>query len=501
MTNSPTLRQRQSLTPLLGGYQVKPEDDEEQFIDYDDESTMASTSLSTVASNVTGTQTVKDKKKNARMLDRCAGFSQSHGEWNIKRIVPDKFALYFWRDMYHSILNSPTWRLFSLLYLLYMLLVLGFAVVYLAVSKFSLYVPVEEGSGSSDASSNTDTLTEHEESSCGMDISNLSEALYFSLSTMTTIGYGVSDYYFGDCWTPFIVVLFQVLCAITYNAVAIGIIFQRLSRGQNRAQTVVFSDKAVIRRIKGKLYFMFQLCEQRKHQLAEAHVRLYCVRHEREQKDNQVSGIESHSEKKSDNMRNDNIDTCHFQTHMMRTQHPDDSLGAYLLMALPNVVVHGLDSSSPLVPPKSWVDEKGEWHNWNGKAYDASFPTPLKRSCDTEMGETVLTNTDPFVSGMEQEEIAKFMEDREAEVIVIVEGIDEITSSTIQCRHSYRFDDIVWNHTFVPCVKPSPKKKRSKDRSKIFSITDGCTLDLGKFHELEPAPLDCEGCPLVPNIS
>ena len=32
---------------------------------------------------------------------------------------------------------------------------------------------------------------------CDLDLHDHMEAMYFSLSTMTTIGYGVSDYYFG----------------------------------------------------------------------------------------------------------------------------------------------------------------------------------------------------------------------------------------------------------------------------------------------------------------
>ena len=357
------LRQR---TPLLG-YQIKPEDD-------DDERT--TTSLSTANTSVIDLRNVEDAKKNSRMLDRKGGFQQSLGEWRIQRLVPDKFALYWWKDAYHTLLNSPTWRLFSVLYLVYVLVVVLFAVVYLTVANLSMYVEsTTEGTGSS--SSDPMMAEETTVSSCDMDITNMSEALYFSLSTMTTIGYGVSDYYFGDCWAPFAVVLLQVLFSISYNAVAIGIIFQRLSRGQNRATTVVFSDKAIIRRIRGELYFMFQLCEQRKHQLAEAHVRLYCVRHERERE---------HSDTNSDlkkipegNKVESIVDTCYFQTHAMRTQHPDDSLGAYLLMALPNVVVHRLDESSPLVPPHEWIDAKNERHLWDGQSYRASFPTPLRR--------------------------------------------------------------------------------------------------------------------------
>jgi ABC-type sugar transport system permease subunit len=77
-------------------------------------------------------------------------------------------------------------------------------------------------------------------------------ALYFSLSTMATIGYGTSDYYFGDCWTPFILVLLQVFSAIVFSSLAVGLLFQRISRGQKRGRTIVFSDAAVIRKVGGR---------------------------------------------------------------------------------------------------------------------------------------------------------------------------------------------------------------------------------------------------------
>lgn len=84
------------------------------------------------------------------------------------------------------------------------------------------------------------------------DYSLLSSALYFSLSTMATIGYGTSDYYFGDCWTPFILVLVQVFSAIVFSSLAVGLLFQRMSRGQKRGRTIVFSDVAVIRKVRGR---------------------------------------------------------------------------------------------------------------------------------------------------------------------------------------------------------------------------------------------------------
>lgn len=92
----------------------------------------------------------------------------------------------------------------------------------------------------------------------------------------------------------------------------------RLSRGISRASTIVFSKNAVIRRVRGKPYFMFQVCELRKHQLVETNVRCYAIRHERDERTGVVSS---------------------FQAFNMRLTHPDDDLGARLLLVFPSIVV------------------------------------------------------------------------------------------------------------------------------------------------------------------
>eukprot|EP00435_Cladocopium_sp_Y103_P067982 s41_g30.t2 len=43
------------------------------------------------------------------------------------------------------------------------------------------------------------------------------------------------------------------------------------------AASLIFTDKAVIREIGGKFFFMIQVCEQRKHQLVEAKIRCYAL--------------------------------------------------------------------------------------------------------------------------------------------------------------------------------------------------------------------------------
>jgi hypothetical protein len=62
---------------------------------------------------------------------------------------------------------------------------------------------------------------------------------------------------------------------------------------------------------------MFQLWELRKHQLVEAHIRLYVIKHK----------------------FNDAIES------------PNDELGTMLLVMLPEIVVPEIDISSPLMPP------------------------------------------------------------------------------------------------------------------------------------------------------
>lgn len=156
------------------------------------------------------------------------------------------------------------------------------------------------------------------------------------------------------------VVFSQSLAGVLLDALAIGIIFQRFSRAQARANTIVLSTNAVVRRIRGELYFMFQACEMRKHQLVEAHVRMYAIRHDVE--------FGQH---------------YYFQSHPMRIQHPDDDLGGMMLLALPSVVVHRMDAWSPLCRPKS-AAACGLHHN-PSKSY--MFPEPISRQADADSGE------------------------------------------------------------------------------------------------------------------
>lgn len=249
----------------------------------------------------------------SRILLRDAYDHQSVGRWNIKRVGGSWVSMYL-DDWFNTVVHLPFSRLLVLMAVFYICLVSLFALAYLSFAD-----------------------------ECGMDFSDVIEAYYFSLETMATIGYGTKDYFFGHCWEPLVLINLQVTASLVVESLYFGIIFHRLTRGRKRTNTVLFSDKAVVRRVADAYYLIFQVCEMRRHHLLDARVRLFAVRHERDPQGG----------------------TAYYQAHRMALKRPNDAAGGMLLMALPQLVVHKLDASSPLVPPTTWMSEAGPRH-WPG---------------------------------------------------------------------------------------------------------------------------------------
>ena len=44
------------------------------------------------------------------------------------------------------------------------------------------------------------------------------------------------------------------------------------------------------------------------------------------------------------------------------------------------------------------------------------------------------------------------MHETRMEVVVLIEGVDPLTSHTVQAFHSYKAEDIEWDHFFSPCT-------------------------------------------------
>lgn len=451
------------------------------------------------------------QRRDSRLLDRDAAFHQSRGRWQVQHVSRGAAAQLsalrggvkqFWGNWFYTLAYQRTVVLMLILFSTYTAVVFFYAAIYRFVSQIGQNTqtdPVDPDSGSSGST----------QCFCDMDIHDHMEALYFSLSTMTTIGYGVSDYYFGGCWTPLLLVLTQVCTAITFDAVAVGLLFQRMSRGQKRGKTVLFSNTAVVKRVRGRLYLQFRIAELRSHQLLEASVRAYCVRQER----HLAPSIPGESGRIGDgNVVQSSpvpvVQTTHFVTKPMKLQHEDVS--SHILMSLPQVIVHAIDEHSPLLPPAVWYEADGQRHQY-----------PQLQKDSTDALESAKSNEYVPVQSQHKEIVERFVQDRQTEIIVLVEGSDELTGAVIQTRHSYTYRDLAWNQSFLPCVFPYSEEDDNDggddesvgDQSltgprswNVFgrhaledhrSPTKACVIDFAKFHETAMAPEDADGCPYV----
>jgi len=368
---------------------------------------------------------------------------------------------------------------------------------------------------------------------------------------MATIGYGVSDYYFGGCWTPLLMVLMQVCTAILFDACAVGLLFTRLSRGRKRGKSIVVSNQAVVQVVQGVPFFMFRVGELRRFPLINASVRLYCIRHERLPRINpsaptvvpfvlpkasassptgyqDLASVARESAAKSagsssrvergakkgttpsaEQSRHSNntktkrspsassipIETTHYVTRAMKILHTDESLmhSNHILMSLPQVVVHRMDAASPLMPPSEWYDARGRKH---------IFPHNKDNLLDI------------------QAQIEQFWMDRGVEIVVLVEGTDELTGAAIQTRHSYstspppaapavdnsRSDqppvegDVQWNRAFASCISltEADPEQGYQQRWSQYTQHPVCTVDFSRFHDVVPTPRNCFASPHVP---
>eukprot|EP00927_Polykrikos_kofoidii_P085841 TRINITY_DN9430_c0_g2_i1.p1 TRINITY_DN9430_c0_g2~~TRINITY_DN9430_c0_g2_i1.p1 ORF type:complete len:425 (-),score=54.67 TRINITY_DN9430_c0_g2_i1:466-1740(-) len=350
--------------------------------------------------------------KAPRLVDRTAVFRQSKGRLRIRRVNDSGSTWRLrWSDAYHSILSMRAWKLASFTAVTVILSWLTFATFFMLVSK-----------------------------RCNLEADTFLRALYLSIETMETVGYGVPDEYYNNCYSGLCLLGFATVWASLLSAAIFSIVYTRLSRADSRATTVCFSNKAIIRQLGDNCYFMFQVMDFRKHQLIEAHVRLYAIQH------------------------TETANGTVFQTRAMRLQHPDDELGGMLLLVLPQLVVHRIDAWSPLCPPSQRA------HPGCSAASSFNFPDIPQRSADAENG-----NRDGGPEALQpgrpsMAAITSHMLDVNIEIVCLVEGIEPVSSGTTQARFSYTNEDIVCNADFQRCV--------------THGAGDVCEVNIAAFNEV-----------------
>jgi len=404
----------------------------------------------------------RQQQQQQRLLDRNGTFHQSRGRYGIQRLLSgtrstrsgrtvQSMMQSLWEDWFHSLAHRPTIQLMTIIFFTYVVLVIIFAYIYLGVSMLGIYFTNKDDPNTDNNANNRNF--------CGMDITNHMEALYFSLSTMTTIGYGVSDYYFGDCWTPLLLVLWQACCAITFQSIAIGLLFQRISRGQKRGKSVVFSNQACIRRVQGVPYLLIRIGELRKHCLINVSVKCFCIKHERYYNCDDNGDTTTSS-----------IETSHFVTRHLPLCYPQEEVNSHVFMSVPQVICHRMDEYSPLLPSGD-----GVWYDGQGNQHDITHTSDT----DDEINTTLL-----------------YHKDRQVEILIQVEGTDELTGQIVQAKHSYVADDLVWGATFAPCIHPV-EQDDNDDRRCRRRRPYTCHVDFSQFHNIVSVPDNVKECPYV----
>ena len=63
-------------------------------------------------------------------------------------------------------------------------------------------------------------------------------ALFFSIETMMTIGYGIDDPWFGDCPLMLLLIAAQSIIGVFSSSILFGIVLTRVSRADQRALTI-----------------------------------------------------------------------------------------------------------------------------------------------------------------------------------------------------------------------------------------------------------------------
>lgn len=371
-----------------------------------------------------------------RFLDREGPHGSSLGRINVFRHAKGRLIF---GDLFHTVVHLSTAKIIALFCMSYTLTHLTFAVFY-------FFLPHE----------------------CALEIESGLDAFYLSLEIGMTIGWGIPTPYFkypgnkSGCILGAVVVLAHTLTMHVQNALLIGVLYARTSRGTLRASSMRFSSKAVIREVQGRFYFMFQVVEGRKHQLTEAKTRCYVVLSERDPKTGALS----------------------FQQRTLRLLHPDDELGGMLLPAVPSLVVHEIDAWSALC-------ERPE----ESPTHARVFPARLRRAADDADAESDEEGSEDdshmglrrgmsrAVSTMSsrrrsyhptREHIEAFFAKTWVEVVVLVEGNEPVTATSIQARYSYRNEDIRFDAAFAPCVTRESNGQ--------------CVLHFERFEDLIPAP-------------
>ncbi|PNF23184.1 Inward rectifier potassium channel 2 [Cryptotermes secundus] len=158
---------------------------------------------------------------------------------------------------------------------------------------------------------------------CINEIYSFASCFLFSIETQHTIGYG-SRSTTEECPEAIFVMCLQSITGVMIQAFMVGIVFAKLARPKQRAQTLLFSRNAVVCLRDGELSLMFRVGDMRKSHIIGATVRAQLIR-TRTTKEGEV-----------------------LHQHQAELNIGTDGGDQNLFFIWPMTVVHRIDSESPL---------------------------------------------------------------------------------------------------------------------------------------------------------
>lgn len=146
-------------------------------------------------------------------------------------------------DLYHFLISSSWWIMISLISLSYLFLNAILALLFLLGGNCI----------------------------SGARPGNFQDVFFFSVQTMSTIGYGGM---YPQTFYAHVLVTIASLAGLLSLAIATGLIFAKFSRPTAR---IIFSKKAVIRNYDGKPHLMFRLANIRTNYIIETKIRMMFI--------------------------------------------------------------------------------------------------------------------------------------------------------------------------------------------------------------------------------
>lgn len=185
-------------------------------------------------------------------------YIRKEGSCNVVfRHVPEEWLL-FVTDIFTTLVEIR-WRVMFLIFALsYILSWLFFGILYWVVAL-----------AHGDTKTNTNP--------CVYEVRSFTAAFLFSLETQTTIGYGFRGMS-ENCMVAIIIVTVQDVISCFIDTFVIGIVVAKMASARKRAQTVGFSNCAVINLRDGFLCLSWRVGDFRRHHLVEGTARAQIVR-------------------------------------------------------------------------------------------------------------------------------------------------------------------------------------------------------------------------------